>query len=218
MTGSASRKTRPVGGELQKGSEGMVKKFCLLWLLLVLVFTAGCAAKKIPHTLVPDFGNRGMRLIAVMPVKNISADAKSGEMVRAKLVEALYFKGYPRIPLRLIDEKLAGVSAGGKLEVSPQAVGEMLKVDGILYPTLKESRMGSRVLYASTVVKAEFELRSTKTGEILWRVGHQEVYRNYGLSRSNVESKSSKIYEQAIEDVINRALETLPDCPDVGGN
>jgi hypothetical protein len=195
----------------------MVKIFRPLLLLSVLIFIVGCTVK-IPHALVPDFGKRGMRLIAVMPVKNISSDAKSGEMIRAKLVEALYFKGYPRIPLRLIDERLAGVSAGGKVEVSPKVVGEILKVDAVLYPTLNESRMGSGILYASTVAEAEFELRCTKTGEILWRVRHQEMYRNYGFSRNNMELKSSKVYEQAIDAVVNRALETLPDSPDTGGS
>ena len=195
----------------------MVKTFRPLRLLLVLIFIAGCAAK-IPHALVPDFGKRGTRLIAVMPVKNISSDAKSAEMLRVKLVEELYFKGYPRIPLHVIDEKLAGVSAGSEVEVSPQVVGEILKVDAALYPTLNKSRMGSGIFYASTVAEAGFELRSTKTGEILWRVRHQAVYRNYGFSRKNLELKSSQVYEQAIEDVVNRALETLPDSPDTNGS
>jgi hypothetical protein len=195
----------------------MVKTFRPLLLLMVLIFIAGCAAK-IPHTIVPDFGKKGARLIAVMPVKNISSDPKSAEMLRAKLVEELYFKGYPRIPLRVIDEKLAGVSAGGEVEASPQVVGEILKVDAALYPTLNESRVGSGIIYASTVAEAVFELRSAKTGEILWRVRHREVYRNYGFSSIDVELKSSQVYEQAIQDVINRALETLPDGPDAGGS
>lgn len=195
----------------------MAKTLRPLWLLLVLIFVAGCAAK-IPHAIVSDFGKRGTRLIAVMPVKNISSDAKSGVMLRAKLVEELYFKGYPRVPVRLVDEKLAGVSAGGKVEVSAQIVGEMLKVDAALYPTLNESRMGSGILYASTVAEAGFELRSTQTGEILWRVRHREVYRNYGFTRKILELKSTQVFEKAIEDVVNRALETLPDGPDASGS
>ncbi|HBB16722.1 MAG TPA: hypothetical protein DCZ97_06835 [Syntrophus sp. (in: bacteria)] len=217
MTGSASRKPRPMGGELQKGSEIMMKIFRPLSLLLVLIFIAGCAAK-IPHALVPDFGKKGVRLIAVMPVKNVSSDVKSGAMLRAKLFDELYFKGYPRIPLRLIDERLAGVSSGSEVAVSPQAVGEILKVDAALYTTLHESQRGSGVLYASTVAEAEFELRSTKTGEILWRVRHREVYRNYGFSSHNIELKSSMVYEQAIGDCVNKALDTLPDSPDTSGN
>jgi hypothetical protein len=194
----------------------MVKISRPLSMLLVLMYIAGCSAK-IPHALVPDFGKKGTRLIAVMPVKNDSSDAKSGVMLRAKLVEELYFKGYQRIPLRLVDEKLAGVSSGSEVEVAPQAVGEILKVDAALYTTLHESRRGRGVLFASTVAEAEFELRSTKTGEILWRVRHREVYRNYGFSSDNMELKSSMVYEKVIGDCMNRALETLPDSPDAGG-
>lgn len=217
MTGSASPKPRPVGGELQKDSEIMVKVFRLTLLLPVLFLIAGCSAK-IPHALVPDFGKKGTKLIAVMPVKNVASDAKSGVMLRTKLIDELYFKGYPRIPLRAIDEKLAGVSAGSEVVVSPQVAGEILKADAALYTTLHESRRGSGILYASTVVEAEFELRSTRTGEILWRVRHREVFRNYGFSSHNMELKTSKIYEQAIGNCVNRALETLPDSPDAGGN
>ncbi len=195
----------------------MMKTLRPLLLLLVLIFVAGCAAK-VPHAIVSDFGKRGTRLIAVMPVKNISSDAKSWVMLRAKLVEALYFKGYPRVPVRSIDEKLAGVSAGSEVEVAPQVVGEILKVDAALYTTFNESRMGSGIIYASTVAEAGFELRSTKTGEILWRVRRKEVYRNYGFTRKNLELKSSQVFEKAIEDVVNRTLETLPDGPDASGN
>jgi hypothetical protein len=201
---------------MKKVSEIMVKISRLLSMLLVLIYIAGCSTK-IPHAIMSNFGNKGTRLIAVMPVKNVSSDAKSGVMLRAKLVEALYFKGYQRIPLRLVDEKLVGVSAGSEVEVAPQVVGEILKVDAALYVTLHESRRGSGILYASTVADAEFELRSTKNGEILWRVRHREVFRNYGFSSHNMELKSSKVYEQAIGDCVNRALETLPDSPDAGG-
>jgi len=194
----------------------MVKKIRYLSLLPVLFLIAGCSEKKIPHAMAPDFGKKGTRLIAVMPVKNVASDAKSGAMLRTKLIDELYFKGYPRIPLRSIDEKLAGISAGGEVVVSPQAAGEILKVDAALYATLHESRKGSGILYASTAVEAEFELRSTKTGEILWRVRHREVFRNYGFSSGNMELKTSKVYEQAIGNCVNRALETLPDS-DAGG-
>jgi hypothetical protein len=195
----------------------MVKKIRSISLILVLILLWGCSAK-IPHALAPDFGKKGTRLIAVMPVKNVASDAKSGVMLRTKLIDELYFKGYPRIPLRSIDEKLAGVAAGSEVVVSPQVVGEILKADAALYATLHESRRGSGILYASTAVEAEFELRSTRTGEILWRVRHREVFRNYGFSSHNMELKSSKVYEQAIGDCVNRALETLPDSPDAGGN
>lgn len=182
-----------------------------------LVFLAGCAAK-IPHVIVSDYGKRGMRLIAVMPVINSSSDPKSAEMLRAKLVDELYFKGYPRIPVKVIDEKLAAVAPGAGEKVPPQAIGEMLKVDAVLYPILSESGMGRGIFYAATAVEARFELFSAKTGESLWRVQYRVVDRNWGFSRKQLELKSSQVYEPALQKMVNRALETLPDGPDAAGS
>jgi hypothetical protein len=195
----------------------MLNKFRLLPILLVLPVFAGCAAK-IPHMILSDFEERGTRLIAVMPISKGTSDHQSVELLRTKLLEELYFKGYPRIPLGMIDAKLAGLSlVGNREKISPKLVGEMLKVDTVLYTTLGESRMGSSILSASTVAEAEFELVCTKTGESLWRVRHREVYRHYGLTRKDLELKSSRVVEPAIQEVVTRAFETLPDGPDAGG-
>lgn len=195
----------------------MVRTVRLLLFFLVVLFLAGCASK-IPHLIVSDYDKQGTRLIAVMPVGSGSPDQKSAEMLRTKLVEELYFKGYPKIPLKVIDEKLAIMSPGGGEKLDPKAVGELLKVDALLYPTLKESRMGSGIIYATTAVEAEFELLNAKTGERLWRVQYRVIYRNYGFSRRQVELKSSQVYEPALQEVVNRALETLPDGPDAVGS
>jgi hypothetical protein len=195
----------------------MVRTGHPLLLFLGVLFLAACASK-IPHVIVSDYDKRGTRLIAVMPVRSGSPDQKSAEMLRTKLLEELYFKGYPKIPLNLIDEKLATMSPGRGEKLDPKAVGEMLKVDALLYPTLKESGAGSGIIYAATAVEAEFELLSAKTGERLWHVQYRVIYRNYGFSRRQVELKSSQVYEPALQEVVNRALETLPDGPDAIGS
>ncbi|MBE0558914.1 MAG: DUF799 family lipoprotein [Proteobacteria bacterium] len=195
----------------------MVRTAHPLWLFLGVLFLAGCATK-IPHVIVPDYDKQGTRLIAVMPVGSSLMDQKSAEMLRTKLVEELYFKGYPKIPLNVIDEKLATMSPGSGEKLDPKGVGEMLKVDALLYSRLKESGMGSGIIYAATTVDAEFELLSVKTGKRLWRVQHRVIYRNYGFSRRQVELKSSQVYERALQEVVNRALETLPDGPDAIGS
>ena len=195
----------------------MVRTARRLSLFLVLLCLAGCAAK-IPHVIVSDYDKRGTRLIAVMPVSGSLPDQKSADMLRAKLVEELYFKGYPKIPLNVIDEKLATMPLGRGERPDPKAVGEMLKVDAVLYPTLKESGMGRGIVYAATDVGVEFELFGAKTGESLWRVQYRVTHRNYGFSRKQVELKSSQVYEQTLQEVVNRALETLPDGPDAVGS
>ena len=195
----------------------MVRAARSLRLLLVVFLLAGCAAK-IPHVIVSDYAKRGTRLIAVMPVDDSVPDRRSAEMLRTNLVEELYFKGYPKIPLNMIDEKLATLSRAKGQRVDPKAVGEMLKVDAVLYPKLKESGMGRGIFYAATAVGAEFELFSAKTGERLWRVEYRVIHRNYGLSRKQLELKTSQVYEPAVQEVVNRALETLPDGPDAIGS
>ncbi len=194
----------------------MVRTVRLLLLFLVVLFLAGCASK-IPHVIVSDYDKRETRLIAVMPVSGSLPDQKSGELLRTKLVEELYFKGYPKIPLNLIDEKLATTSPGRGEKRDPKAIGEMLKVDAVLYPTLKEGGMGRGIVYATTTVGAEFELLSAKTGESLWGVQYRVSHRNYGFSRKELELKSSQVYESVIQEVVTRALETLPNGPDAIG-
>jgi hypothetical protein len=197
----------------------MSKRFRLVLLLMGLIFLAGCAGK-IPHKLVADYGKKGTRLVAVLPVRNLESDAGTASVLRAKLIEELYFKGYPKIPPQWIDERLATVPTGGKKEgdLSPQQLGEMLKVDAVLYTTLKEGLTPVTLIYSPVAVDAEFELKSAKTGESLWRVRYRAVHRNYGFSRSSLELKSSQVYEPAIQEVLIRALETLPDGPDATGS
>ncbi|MCX5837027.1 MAG: DUF799 family lipoprotein [Deltaproteobacteria bacterium] len=196
----------------------MPKSFRLVLLWMALVFLAGCAGK-IPHMLAPDYGKQGTRLVAVLPVRNMESDAGTASALRAMLIEELYFKGYPKIPPKWIDERLAAVRAGGgDGDLSPQLLGEMLNVDAVLYTTLKEGRTSVTLLYSPVAVDAEFELKSAKTGESLWRVRYRAVNRNYGFSRKSLELKSIQVYEPTIHEVLNRALETLPDGPDAIGS
>lgn len=196
----------------------MLKRFRFALLFLSLVFLPGCAGK-IPYVLAPDYGKKGTRLVAVLPVRNLESDAGTASVLRAKLVEELYFKGYPKVPTQWIDERLAGLPAGeGKGELSPQRLGELLKVDAVLYTTLTEGLRPVRLIYSPVAIDAEFELKSAKTGESLWRTRYRAVYRNYGLTRKSLELKSSQVYEPAIQEVLTRALETLPDGPDAIGS
>jgi hypothetical protein len=195
----------------------MQKIISTLLCLLGVIFVIGCASK-IPHRIASDYGKRGIRLIAVMPVINKSSDPKSAEILRDKLLEEIYFKGYPKIPLKVVDDNLANVEPGKRENVSPREIAEMLKVDAVLVSTLTKSGIGSGSFYASTAIEAQFVLLSAKTGESLWNAEHRVAYTNYGFSRKMVELKSSQVYEPAIQEVVNKALETLPDGPDIVTN
>ncbi len=176
-------------------------------IVLGLLVLTGCGAKS-PPLLVRDFQERGIRLIAVLPVVNKSADEKAGRILRERVLQELYFKGYPKIPFKVVDEAMAGGSQ------TPQQAGERLKVDGILIPTIHQSGTRHRIIYATTTVDLEFELRSVKTWERLWRIRYQTVKRSYGFTRRQRELKTTLVYEAAIQEVVTRALETLPEPKD----
>jgi hypothetical protein len=186
--------------------------------LLTIFMLFGCASK-IPHLIVPDYSKKGTRLIAVMPVKNHTTDAKAGQILREMMIRELYFKGYPKVPPDVIDEKLSSIY-GSKMDfkegnVPPKIIGDLLGVDAVLYLTLLQCKTSYVFVYAPTHVSITFELRSVKTGESLWSTRYETVKRSYGFSKNQLEMESQQVYERAIQEVIDMAMATLPDGPDV---
>jgi len=193
-----------------------LKKLFISLLALCMVF--GCASK-IPHRVVPDYNKKDMRLIAVMPVKNETTDVKAAQMLREKIINELYFKGYPKIPPGVIDEKLSfvyGKMADSKQgNIPPRIVGNLLGVNAVLYSTLEQCKTSFVLFYAPTSISITFEMRSAKTDETLWSTQYGTTKRCYSFSRRQLEMEASQVYESAIQEVLDKAMETLPDGPDI---
>ena len=187
----------------------------VFFLLVIVCFICSCGSKK-PLAVVPDNGETAPRLVAVLVIDNKTSDTQAARILREKLLEELYFKGYPKIPLDIVDEKLTKIyknNAGGKMP-PPKAIGELLGVDAVMYCTLTEWKTSYIYFYAPTTVAASFELRSAKTGETLWKKRYRVVKRNYGFSQKGLEMKSCQVYEMAAQEVVEKVMVTLPDGPD----
>ena len=184
--------------------------------LTALIVVQGCTWKQ-PYTVVSDYQKKGVRLVAVLPVNVKSGDAKAGQMLREMILNELYFKGYPKVPLQTIDERLAKIYQGNvnsrRENIPPKAMGDLLGVDAVLYASLDECATDFSFVYAPTHVSASFELRSAKTGETLWTYRNRIVKRNYGISREDLEMESCQVYEPAVQEVVDKAMRTLPDGP-----
>jgi hypothetical protein len=186
-----------------------------LCFLLVIVICA-CGARTRPPV-IPGYSEKGIRLIAVLPVKSKPADPRLARLMRDRIVETLYFKGYPRIPFDVIDEKLSKVfdkATDGGGDIRPQAVHALLNVDAVLYVTLDECRTATTYLYAATIVSAGFELRRGKTGETLWKARPQNVERSFDITKDRLERTVFQMLEPALQEVVEKALRGLPDGPD----
>ena len=191
-------------------------RLCLALTLILLLAMSGCA-KKIPHSLVPEFQQRNIKTIAVLPVADVAKNPEVSGLLRERLVEALYFKGYPKIFLTVIDEKLKAfyrdVKAPTTANLPPRDVGGLLGVDAVMYSTLTDCRTSSFYLYAQTSTAVSFEIYSTRTGELLWSARHQVGERNFDVTPDRLKLKACQVFEPALQEIVDKAMDTLPDGP-----
>jgi hypothetical protein len=89
-----------------------------------------------------------------------------------------------------------------------------LGVDAVLYVTLQECETNFVMLYATTSVTATFDLRSAKTNESLWKTKYSIRERNLDITRERLRMKSCQVFEPAMEEILAKAMETLPLGPD----
>lgn len=194
-----------------------ILKYYPFILIILTVLVSGCA-KKIPHFLAPEYEKRGIRLVAVLPVSNQSKNMEASSLFRDKVLEAIYFKGYPKIPLNVIDEKLSKTFKDYQQpsveSVAPRTVGEMLGVDAVLYVSLQECDTSFVLLSAKTSVSATFDLRSARTNDSLWSTKYSVTERNFEITKERLRMKSCQVFEPAMQEILNQVMETLPQGPD----
>ena len=191
-----------------------VREFFFIFLILCIFVSCG---KKTPESVRPEEALKPtVRLIAVLPVDNRSSDLQAARILREKVIEEIYFKGYPKIPLSIVDEKILKNFKSGA-HIPPGIVGGMLGVDAAMYCTLLEWKTSFSYVSAITSVSAQFELRNTRTGETIWKASHKVNKRNYDVTRKSLEMKSFLNYEPAIHEVVDKAMQTFPDGPDFIG-
>ncbi|MEA1971296.1 MAG: hypothetical protein U9N37_06760, partial [Thermodesulfobacteriota bacterium] len=131
----------------------MIYKLKTIFLLCVTACVIMGCASGIHHTIVPDYNQRGIRLIALLPVDNKTNDKQAAQLLREGIFEGLYFKGYPRIPLDMIDEKLTtdcgeNIEGNHECNLPLEIIGKRLGVDAVMYCTLLEWKTSFVSVYA----------------------------------------------------------------------
>ena len=194
--------------------------FYLYLLIFMSLIISGCSAKT-PYTLKPNYEQNPAKIIAVLPIENKTIDGKTSQLLRSKLFEELYFKGYPKLPLDIIDKKLAFLYANGAKEnpatIAPQALKDLVGADAGLYCTLMEDNKSEKLFYEPITIAIRCELRSAQTGEVLWNAQGESTSRNFDFTRNGLERKSHEVLETVIDEVINKVMKTLPDGPNLRG-
>jgi hypothetical protein len=140
-------------------------KKLFLWAPILLLFTA-CAA---PLTEVAqDFKSLRPTRIAVLPVKNETADMDAPIVFRILAQAELADKGYALVDFSQIDPALRekGIEEAGQIEsLTPQEIGELVGADGLLYTTISSY---GRQAAVHLKLDGNFTLIDSKTGQKLW--------------------------------------------------
>jgi hypothetical protein len=145
-----------------------------LAMLAVLSVPVACA---VPQHHVPRYydTNNPLKRVAVLPMRNDTADVDGPDVVRKKMIGALEEKSYIVKDVKESDQILRdqmGVNLGGQLDMTtPQKLGEVLGVDGVLYGTLMDFDETNTGVLDVRKVRATFKLVNTMTGQVFWERG-----------------------------------------------
>ncbi|MGD0275571.1 MAG: GNA1162 family protein [Syntrophales bacterium] len=189
------------------------------WGVFLSCLFSGCGGKT-PCMVIPDYAGKGIRTIAVLPVHDEAGCTEASVLIRDKVLKGLYFKGYKKVEIKNMDEKLKAVYPSKLMErtdqIPPVPVGELLGVDAVMYITLTEFNTKTQMIYAPTSMAAGFELRSARTGITLWKTSYRAVERNYDFTDRLLEMKRIIIFETIIQEVVDKVINTLPEGPETG--
>lgn len=193
-----------------------IYKFNIL-LIVMLSIIYGCSGKS-PQIVQDNHDKNQAKIIAVLPVDNKSLNGKTSQLFRSRLLEELYFKGYSKLPLDMIDKKLETLyTSEDKKSVSaiaPQTLKDLVGADAGMYCTLTQDSK-SKMFYSPIKISVRCELRSTETGEIIWKAQSESTARNFDFTNKGLEKKSHEFLENVIDEVVNKIIKTLPDGPNL---
>ncbi|GAB6267304.1 MAG: DUF799 family lipoprotein [Smithella sp.] len=197
-------------------------KIYLYTIIIGSLTISGCSTNS-PYGLKPNYDQNSAKIIALLPVENKTLDDKTSQLFRSRLFEELYFKGYSKLPLDVIDKKLEYLYLEKKSKksaaiiIDPQLLKDLVGADAGMYCTLNEENESKKIFYSSRTIAVRCELRSTQTGEVLWNAEGKSTSRNFDLTHKGLERKSKETYETVIEEVVNKVIKTLPDGPNLRG-
>ncbi|HPD55671.1 MAG TPA: DUF799 family lipoprotein [Smithellaceae bacterium] len=192
----------------------------LIYFILIFLITAfaACSAKKQNQAKL-DPSKNPVNIIAVMPVENKTKDEIAPSLLRAKIIDELYFKGYNKLSPEMIDRRLEELNTNSqKADISniePQRLRDLVGADAVLYSTLQKSDKPIGFFSAPVTVSLSCELRKSDNGEVIWRASHTAKSRNFAFTRKGREMKSCRAYEEVMEEVVNKIMETMPLGPNL---
>ena len=193
----------------------------IYFFFITSMIISGCSAQ-LPNVMNANYDQNPARIIALLPIERKTVDDdKTPQLLRARLLEELYYKGYPKLPLDQIDKKLESLYSNGvkgnAADVAPRALKDLVGADAGLYCAIVEGVGPEKLFYTPITIAVRCELRSAGTGEIIWKAQGESTSRNFDFTHEGMEMKFHEVLENVIEEVVTKVLKTLPDGPNLRG-
>jgi hypothetical protein len=168
-----------------------------LALVMILAGVVGCAAAQKPDYSV--FYAHQPRSILVVPPLNESPEVTAPAVFVTTVTVPLAERGYYVFPVYLTDALLRdlGLPEAGLVHQLPASrFYELFGAEAVLFVTIRDWSTKYVVLKSWVAVEADYELRDTRTGIVLWQ-RTQRIAKNSG---------GSSLIEMAIDAAVNALL------------
>jgi len=194
----------------------------LLSLLCLTLLSYGAdLAQKEEWWVHPDFKSYSTRVVAVMPMDNLSLEPEVEKILYTAVYDRLAAKGYQKISVEKVNSvmKELGIQTPGMLDAfKSETLGKKLNCDAFLMGQIDQSADIHKGTYDAVVVSCSLILKSRKTSEIIWRTEQwRAAHRQWQLDPINAiinymaHKEASR--EKRINWLVQEMLKTLPQGP-----
>jgi hypothetical protein len=176
----------------------MKKKIPLnsLFYFLLLVISAGVGQvqagspqEKEIWFLTPDFNKVKPKIIAVLPMDNLSLEPEIDKIFFERVHEEVKAKGYQRLSINTVNTVLRqfGVQTPGQLAgISFDKLQKALKCDALLMGEIDQSASIHQGVYDAVVVSCSLRMVDCSSGKLLWKCDQwRSAHRQWQLDPLN---------------------------------
>lgn len=166
----------------------MMKFISRLVLVVMVLILVGCVAPSAAKYDYSRFRSESPRSVLIVPVVNRSLDVDAPDYFLSSISVPIAERGYYIFPVNLVKRVMAddGLSDADMVHTNdPVRLAELFGADSVLYVSIERWDAQYAVFATSVTVQLSYQLKSGKTGEVLWNNDQTVVYSPQNSSSGN---------------------------------
>ena len=177
----------------------------LLSVALISMWLAGCAQPKIQKNDYTQFRAEDPHSILVVPVVNHSTEVDAPDYFLSTISRPIAERGYYVFPVNMTKRVMEdeGLSDADMVHANdPAVLAKMFGADSVMYISIELWQSTYAVFATQTTVSLKYDLKSGKTGDLLW---HGESRVAYSPQSNNSGGGIAGLIAMAIVAAIEKA-------------